>query len=49
MPISGIALTIVGVVLLVTNTVHWAAGAACLAIGLGLIGYAMSQRGASSA
>lgn len=47
MPISGILLAIVGVVLLVTNAVHWLVGAACLVIGVALIGYALSQRGAT--
>jgi hypothetical protein len=49
MPISGIILTIVGVVLLVTNSVHWLIGAACLVIGLGLVGYALTQRGSAGA
>lgn len=45
MPISGIVVLIAGVVLLITGP--WAAGAACLAIGLILVGYAYSQRGAT--
>ena len=49
MPISGIILTIVGIILLVTNAVHWLVGAACVVIGLILIGYALSQRGSGSA
>jgi hypothetical protein len=46
-PISGIVLTVVGIVLLVTH--QPIIGAICLVVGLGLIGYAMTQRGKGSA
>jgi len=46
MPISGILLTIVGVVLFVTGT--QAIGIICFVLGLGLIGYAIVQRNQGS-
>lgn len=48
MPISGIILAVVGIILLITNAVHWLVGALCLVIGLALIGYALSQRGSGA-